>query len=399
MTSAGLTRVLVRKQFRQLFLGISLSRIGDAMTFTVVSWIALGVGGPRAVGLVLLAGGVAAPVAAPVIGALLDRLGLRLLLLADNLGRAALLVALAAFVQAGDVRLGHLVVVSVLSALLSPATEIGQTVAVPVLVEPGELTAANTLLATSWDLAAWLGPAVAGLAMAAAGPAPVLLLDAATFLGMALAARAMPSGPVEQGEGNAFRRLDGFRLLWRMRPVAVLTAVTVANLFLGGMLEVFLPAYSASTLHGGPAQYGALVSVAGLGCLAGTLLLTPLVDRLGSARALAVVLAARAVALLPLAVAGSWAVAAVVLAAASVPDGPFFPISRTLLQRLVPAPVQGRVAGARGALGAAGFPLGAAAGGVLVAAAGTGVTVGVLAAGYLASAGAVLLGGRDMPAG
>lgn len=64
MVSAGLTRVLARKQFRQLFLGVSLSRTGDAMTSTVVSWIALGVGGPRAVGLVLLAGGVAAPVAA-----------------------------------------------------------------------------------------------------------------------------------------------------------------------------------------------------------------------------------------------------------------------------------------------------------------------------------------------
>ena len=54
--------------FLRLFAGITFSRVGDAMTFIVVSWLALRTGGPRAVGLVAFAGGCAGPVSAPVIG-------------------------------------------------------------------------------------------------------------------------------------------------------------------------------------------------------------------------------------------------------------------------------------------------------------------------------------------
>jgi hypothetical protein len=102
------------------------------------------------------------------------------------------------------------------------------------------------------------------------------------------------------------------------------------------------------------------------------------------------VLAARGLALLPLAAVSSWAVAAVVVAVAAMPDGPFFPISRTVQQRLIPAPVAGRVQGARSALGVVGFPLGAAVGGAAVAALGAGPTAVLMAAGYAALALAVL---------
>ena len=200
MSSVALTHVLSRPTFRRLFLGVTLSRVGDGMTFTVVSWLALGTGGPGAVGLVVLAGGVVTPLTAPGIGLLLDRVGLRRILFADNLGRGALLLALAALARYGEVRLEHLVLVAVLSAALAPATELGQNVAVPVLVADAELTAANTLLASSWDVAAWIGPAVAGLALAAYGPGPVLLADALSFLAMAGVALLLPGAPAAAAE-------------------------------------------------------------------------------------------------------------------------------------------------------------------------------------------------------
>jgi predicted MFS family arabinose efflux permease len=386
MSSAGLTRALDRREFRRFFLGITLSRIGDAMTFTVVAWLALGAGGPAAVGYVVLAAGVTTPLAAPVIGALLDRAGLRRVLFADNLGRALLLLTLAVLARSGPVRLLDLLLITVVSALLSPATEIGQNVAVPVLVEDDELTAANTLLATSWDTAAWLGPAIAGLALARLGAAPVLVLDAVTFLAMAAVALTLPERPDHPAGSGPGGVLSGFRILLGLRPVLVISLVTVGNLFLAGMVEVFLPAFTGLTLHAGAARYGLLVSIAGLTGLAGTLLLTPVVDRLRPGPALMLVLAVRGLALLPLAAAGSWALAAVVVALAAVPDGPFYPISRTVQQRLIPAAVAGRVQGARGALGVAGFPLGGAVGGIAVAALGAGPTVVLMAAGYVALA-------------
>ncbi|MGN6794267.1 MAG: MFS transporter [Streptosporangiaceae bacterium] len=391
--SAGKARfdgVLGHRSFRRLFAGVTASRIGDAMTFIVITWLALRAGGPRAVGLVAFAGGCAGPVTAPVIGHLIDRLGLRLLMLTDNLARGCLMASMGILLELGIARLGYLVAFAAGAAALSPATELARDVGVPALVGEGQLDAANRLLSSSWDLAAWIGPALAGLAMGVVGPAPVLFIDSATFIAMALVALGMPGRCGQPPTGGDQGLAAGFRLLWRLRPVAIITLIGVADLFLAGVMEVFLPAFSKLTLHEGPAVYGLLVSLAGLACLAGTLFLTPLVSRLGYGSALIVVLAVRGLAVLPIALAGSWWLAAVLVSLAAVPDGSFFPISATIRQRLIPAQERGKVAGASGALGAAGFPLGSAVGGLLIAAAGTRFTAAAMAFGYVSLAAAVL---------
>jgi predicted MFS family arabinose efflux permease len=396
--SARLADVLRKKSFRYLFLGITFSRIGDSMTFIVISWLALRIGGPRAVGVVVFAGGIVSPVAAPVFGYLLDRLGVRGCLLADNLGRGVLMLGLASLVRLGHLGIEELIGFQLVSGCLSPATELGQNVAAPMLTEPGQLGAANRLLSSSWEVSAFIGPAFAGFAIAAIGSAQVLFIDAATFFTMAGIAPLMPGRQERpeqhqaEGSGRAGPQLlAGFSILWRLRPVAVLTVIGVADLFLGGMMEVFLPAFNKLTLHHGPVGYGLLVSIAGLACLCGTLFLTPVVDRLGAGPALVVVLAARGLAVLPLAFVVSWRVAVIVVAFAAVPDGSFFPMSQTVQQRLIPAGQRGRVQGARGALGVAGFPLGSALGGLLVAGAGAHATAAVMAAGYLLLAVATML--------
>ena len=119
--------------------------------------------------------------------------------------------------------------------------------------------------------------------------------------------------------------------------------IGVADLFLAGLMEVFLPAFSKLTLHQGPAVYGLLVSLAGFACLVGTLCLTPLVTRLGYGPALIVVLAVRWLAVLPIAFAGSWGLAAVFVSLAAVPDGSFFPIGDDQAAA-DPAQVRGRCA-------------------------------------------------------
>lgn len=360
------------------------------MSFVAILWLALDIGGPRAVGLVVFMAGVVAPLLAPVIGHLLDRYGLRRLMLLDNLGRGVLALGLAALTLLGQVSLEYLLLFTVLSACLSPATEVGQNVAVPLLVESADLDVANQLMSSSWDVAAWLGPAFAGVAMGWKGPGPVLLVDSATFLVMSAVSLRMPGRSAHvmtedvSATGSTLSRMFlGFRVLWQLKPVAVLAIVGVADLFLGGMMEVVLPAFNKLTLGQGPTEYGLLVSIAGVACLAGTLLLTPRVSRLGYGPALLVVLAARGLAVIPLAFAGSWATAAIVVAVASVPDGSFFPISRTIQQRLIPAHLRGRVQGAKGALGAAGFPLGAAIAGLLIAGIGASWTVVIMGIGYL----------------
>lgn len=167
-----------------------------------------------------------------MIGYLMDVLGLRVLLLVDNAIRGLLMVGLAAVVHTGHARLGYLVVFAILSALLSPATELGQNVAVPTLLESSELDAANRLLSASSDIAAWIGHAIAGVGIDLLGSAAVLLVDASTFFAMALVALTMPgradrdeAAQAEQPGSVLGRLLSGFRILWQLRPVAIMTAL------------------------------------------------------------------------------------------------------------------------------------------------------------------------------
>ena len=84
-------------------------------------------------------------------------------------------------------------------------------------------------------------------------------------------------------------------------------------------------------------------------------------------------------------------ITASLLGLASFCWGPYFALDRTLTQRLVADDVRAKLAGVRMTVSSAGFPLGAAAGGALVGAAGVRTTIPAVAAAYLALASLPLL--------
>ncbi|MGH7488577.1 MAG: MFS transporter, partial [bacterium] len=160
---AGPIRVLgSRRRFRALFVGITASRLGDTFLGVALAWLTLTIGSPSDLGLLILVGGLPRVVSAPVAGHLLDRYGLRMVLGADNLLRGCLLLVIPVLSAVGELRIGYLYPLVVVTGLLASATEVGQEIAVPALVEDSELEVANSLLAATFDLAEWIGPAAAG---------------------------------------------------------------------------------------------------------------------------------------------------------------------------------------------------------------------------------------------
>lgn len=405
MNSGGLIMVLWRRaSFRWLFTGMLFSRTGDAIGLVAISWLTLSIAGPAQLGLILFASGVSAAASAPVMGHLIDRVGIRPMLLADNLARAVLISIIPALIWTHALHLSYLYGITILSSLLSSATEIGQEAAIPAIVPDEDLQSANTLASVIWDASAFVGPAVAGAIVQWAGIPVAFLADAATFLIMAVTALALPARAApdarqenQQGGGDSAlgRLLIGFRLLWQLRAVAVMTMIGVCVLAVAGAMEVFLPSYSRETLRVGAAGYGLLASVAGIGSLAGTLWLTRAVRRLRPGVALALVLGLRGLLLVPLALARLLPLACLSAAGSSFADGPFYPISRSITQRAIPADMRGRVLGARATLGAAGFPLGAAAGGAGLGLAGPTAVALILAAVHVPLI-AMALGTRDL---
>lgn len=274
--------------FRMVWLGETVSMLGDQFYLIALPWLALELtGSSLALGLVLMAAAIPRAGLMLVGGAMSDRFDPRSIMIASSATRAILVAALAALVWTDGLQLWHLYV---LGAGFGAADAFFQPAAlalVPRLVGKDQLEASNALVMGSMALTGMVGPAAAGVIIAAAGTALGFGIDAATFafavvtlLLIRRPTRATPDGDEAPTGGNAFRSiLDGLRYAnadVQMRTV--LLAVTVINLAVVGPFFVGLPAL-VDSFHSGPMAYGIVLSSWGGAALVGALLAGSLGER------------------------------------------------------------------------------------------------------------------------
>ena len=359
--------------FRRLWLGLMVSRVGDQLTVVALTWFVLGVSGAGYAGLVLASFGLPALVGGPVAGRLLDRFQPGVVMALDNLGRAGLVALVPALYWTGVLQVWQVCLVALACGLLSPVTEVGESTLVPELVPDEELEEANSLVSANWEVAALAGPLGAGVLVEFIGAPATLLVDSVSFLAMAAFMLTMPT--MERGRsteapgparGALKETVEGFALLLKMKAVGFLTLVALGILFLEGAREVLIPVYGREVLHSGASGYGFMLSAIGVGSLLGLIVLGPLVRKVSPGVALAAILAPGGLLFAPLAFVNSLPAALAVVFVAGFALAPFYVVNRSARQRLVPERLRGRAFGAGASLGAAGFPLGSAAGGFLL---------------------------------
>jgi MFS family permease len=355
--------------FQRLWLGLSISYIGDQFTIIALLWFVLQLtGSGAAVGLVILCFDLPGVVTGAILGRLLDRYQPRLVMGLDNLARAALIAAIPTLYALGSLQLWHVLVLALLAGALSPVTTAGVRVFVPHLVDDAALDRANALTAASAQFSYLAGPLAAGFAVARLGGPWALFIDAASFLLMGLLTLTLPTITREPriAQHAAANRWLGFGALFSLRHVLALTLLSLVFFFSYGPLEAALPVYSAQTLHANAGGYGLLWTGFGLGSLAGVLTLTRLSHRWRPSIALPMIAVLWGALLCPLFFIRQLPLAMLFLAVAGASWAPYTPMETTLMQRLVPAEIRGQVFGARHSLVVAAAPLGAALGGVLL---------------------------------
>ncbi|SEG78121.1 Predicted arabinose efflux permease, MFS family [Nonomuraea solani] len=188
--STYLSLLKSRRDFRHLWLGSSISVMGDSMTFIALSWLVLAQpDGTARLGLLaicytapVLIGGLAA-------GPLLDRFDKRTALIADSVlrGLAVASIPFAAVVATVPTWLPFLV--AALYGLLKMIPMAAVPAAIPDLVTPGERDAANALESVSYSLSGIIGFTAAAPLLHALGPEAILALDAATYACFAITVR------------------------------------------------------------------------------------------------------------------------------------------------------------------------------------------------------------------
>jgi MFS family permease len=184
----GVRAALRSRPFVTLLAGYAVSAVGDGMTAVAISWLAIVLARGRDTGL-LVGAAVAAytipgMVAGLGLGRLLARWDPRLLILAEAVVRAACLGLIAAGALTGVLTAAGYIALLGLSSLLGLLGFTGGLTAVVELLPEAQRVAGNSLLTVSSFAATIVGPALAGLVIAAAGAGVAFAVDAGHAAGL-----------------------------------------------------------------------------------------------------------------------------------------------------------------------------------------------------------------------
>jgi MFS family permease len=342
--------VFRNENLRRLELAWAASIVGNWAYLVAVSVYAYGVGGEAAVGLILLLRLVPAALIAPFAGLLADRYRRERVLLITNLLRVVLISAAAVcvFFNAPPAVVYGL---AVAAAIVTTPFRSAQAALTPSLARsPSELTAANAVASTVESLAAFAGPAIAGLLLVGAGTGTVFALTAglvavSTLFVLRIRAPEFKRRRELEASTIASEALVGFRTVAGEPTLRVLVGLFTAQTFVAGAALVYLVVSAIEVLDLGDAGVGYLNSAMGIGALVGGVLALSLTGarRLSPAFMLGVVLWG-----VPLVLLGIWqsiAPALLLFALLGVGNSLVDVAAFTLVQRAVPDEILARVFG------------------------------------------------------
>ncbi|MHB1981373.1 MAG: MFS transporter [Sulfobacillus sp.] len=329
----------------------------------------------------------------PAAGNLADRSRRRPLLIWGDLLRALALMAIPVLWLAHRLFFWQVLIVSVVVSAITVFYRIADQAYLPSLVGRGRLTEGNALVNVADATGEIAGPTLMGVLVQALGAPLAILADAVSYLFSALALltirRIEPHPQANQEETPRPDAASGLRAALA-HPVLRWFLFTSGGLqlFLGGVFGTLYEIYVLRVLALSPLTMGILVTLGGVGAMAGASLFAPLTKRLGVGRALvwSLLLYALLSLLVPLA-GGVWLMAVLALAGAQFLGdlaGTVYDISEvSLRQAITPDRFLGRVNGAMSWVAGALGVVGALGAGLLATA------VGVRAAFWVASCGGI----------
>jgi MFS family permease len=339
-------QAFVQPGFRRLFAGLSTSMFGDAVMLLVLSmWVKQITGSNGAAGLTFFWMVVPA-VFAPAYGALLDRVRRRPMLVWGNLASAVAVLPLLLVHDAADVWIVYVVAFLYgISFVVLPAALNGL---LKELMPEGLLVDANSSIQTVKEGYRLIGPLVGAGLFGWLGGGAVAVVDALSFIAAAVVIatiRVSEAIPVHESGHWRAQTAEGLAHLVREPVLKHLLVAFALMLLVIGYFEASI--YALLDFYGKPVTFvGVLVSIQGIGAVAGGLTTSWWVRRLGepTTAALGLGMLAAASGAIALASALGVVMAAMVLAGYALPMT--FVAFTTLLQRRTPQRLMGRASAA-----------------------------------------------------
>ncbi len=280
--------------FRTLWTARLVSFLGDSLgLIALLLYTASHFGTGLAVALLLLAGDFVPSLLSPLAGAISDRWDRRFVLISCELIQGALIAVIAVTLPSLPLLLVLVAIQSAVAAVFQPASRS----AVPSLVPDADLERANAAIGFGTNGMDSAGPLAGAALLALLSVRDLLLADAATFLISAALLATLPAlarrPAADDGGGAVSRRSgrrkaalllaearDGLHFIWQDKMIRVITLAFCAVVLFNGVDDVALVFLARHTLHGSNSAASLVYAGAGLGLLAGFLLIARAAPRL-----------------------------------------------------------------------------------------------------------------------
>jgi MFS family permease len=272
------TRALRARNYKLFFTGQSISLIGTWMTRIAMSWLVYRLTGSAVLlGVVGFASQIPVFVLGPIAGVWVDRWDRHRTIVITQILAMIQSFALAALTLAHIVTVWELIALALMQGVINafdmPAR---QAFVIQMVEQRADVANAIALNSSMVNAARLLGPAIAGVVVAAVGEGYCFLIDGISYIAVIISLLMMriTVPQVRQPQRHiAHELMEGWRYAVGSVPIrSILVNLAIVGSF-GMPYTVLMPIFASKILHGGPHTLGFLMASTGVGALAGALLL------------------------------------------------------------------------------------------------------------------------------
>jgi MFS family permease len=265
-------RALRHRNFKLFFAGQGISVIGTWMTRVATTWLVYHLThSALLLGIVGFSGNIITFVLGPWAGVWVERLNRRKMLVATQAAAALQSLAMTALTLAHVITIQEIIALAALQGIINAFDMPGrQSFLVQMVDDRDDLSNAIAINSSMANGARLIGPAIAGMVIAAVGEGWCFLIDGVSYFAVIASLLMMRIKPAETLRSTAtmFTQMrEGWDYVRTSRPIRTILLLFAVLSLMGYSYAVLLPLFAAQVLNGGATTLGWLTGASGVGAL------------------------------------------------------------------------------------------------------------------------------------
>ncbi|HEX3437615.1 MAG TPA: MFS transporter [Pseudacidobacterium sp.] len=341
-------RALRHRNFRLFFGGQSISLIGTWMTRIATAWLVYRLTkSALLLGTVSFAGQIPTFLLAPFAGVLVDRMSRRKVLVWTQAAAMVQSLLLAVLTLTHVINIHEVLALSAFQGFINAFDMPGrQSFMVQMIEDRGDLSNAIAINSSMVNLARLVGPALAGLVIAATNEGWCFLIDGISYIAViaSLLMMRVSVAAVTRKTTSMMEQLkEGWTYVSSFMPIRTILLLFALLSLMGMPFVVLMPVFAAQVLHGGPHTLGFLMGALGVGALISALSLVIRKSVRGLTKMIPIAAATFGVGLIAFGFSNFQWLSLVLMLVTGFGMMQGMTASNTIIQTLVPEEMRGRV--------------------------------------------------------